>query len=236
LGNGEYYVKVDSISNMGVDTSVTQPIIVNRTLYKVAVKIYNEAGEVVKTLYVYSSNPVAGTASQLQLSASSIEPTSGPVTGNIPTQLNITLNNGTTIVWDGTGDAGGIVPSGQYFIEVSEQNGNGGETVLTGHVLVMSETANAGMGNIVAEPNVLNGVTGYGVTFTSNVSGLTLDYRVYDTAGELVMHPTSGNTGSSKAQWDATGKASGLYFAVVDAANAQGGQIGYKILKIVVVH
>src|SRR5208283_4651723 len=48
--NGEYYMKVDSISNMGADTSVTQPIIVNRSLYKVAVKIYNEAGEVVKNL------------------------------------------------------------------------------------------------------------------------------------------------------------------------------------------
>ena len=80
-------------------------------------KIYNEAGEVVKTLYVYSSNPVAGTVSQLKLSASSIEPTSGPVTGNLPTQLTITLNNGTTIVWDGTSDNGGVVPSGQYFIE-----------------------------------------------------------------------------------------------------------------------
>ena len=82
----------------------------------------------------------------------------------------------------------------------------------------------------------MNGVTGYGVTFTSNVPGLTLDYRVYDTAGELVMRRTPGTAGSSNADWDATGKASGLYFAVVDAANAQGGQIGYKILKIVVVH
>jgi flagellar hook assembly protein FlgD len=235
LGNGEYYVKVDSISNMGVDTSVTQPVIVNRNLYKVSVKIYNEAGEAVKTLYVYSSNTVSGTASQLQLSASSIEPTSGPVTGNIPTQLTITLNNGMTIVWDGTSDNGGVVPSGQYFMEASAQNGNGGETVLTAHVLVVSDTANAGMGNILAEPNVLNGLTGYGVAFLSNVPELTLDYRVYDTAGELVTRRTPGNAGSSSANWDATGLASGLYFAVVDATNAQGGLIGYKILKIVVI-
>jgi flagellar hook assembly protein FlgD len=235
VGNGEYYVKVDNINPMGVDTSVTEPVIVNRNLYKVSVKIYNEAGEVVKTLYVYSNNPVAGTASQLQLSASSIEPTSGPVTGNIPTQLTITLKSGMTLVWDGTSDSGGVVPSGQYFIEASEQNGNGGETVLTAHVMVVSETANAGMGDILAEPNVLNGVTGYGVTFLSNVPGLTLDYRVYDTAGELVTRRTPGNAGSSSANWDATGLASGLYFAVVDAMNAQGGLIGYKILKIVVI-
>jgi flagellar hook assembly protein FlgD len=236
VGNGQYYVKVDSISNMGVDTSVTQPIEVSRTVYKVAVKIYNEAGEVVKTLYVYSSNPVAGTASQLQLSASSFAPTSGPVTGSIPAQLTVTLNNGTTIVWDGTGDNGGVVPSGQYFIEASVQNGTGGETIMTAHVMVVSDTANAGMGNILAEPNLLNGVTGYEVTFSSSVPGLTLDYRVYDAAGELVRSKVSGEAGSSSAQWDATGKASGLYFAVVDANNAKGGLIGYKILKIGLVH
>jgi hypothetical protein len=50
------------------------------------------------------------------------------------------------------------------------------------------------------------------------------------------MRRTPGNAGSSSANWDATGRASGLYFAVVEATNAQGGLIGYKILKIVVVH
>jgi uncharacterized repeat protein (TIGR01451 family) len=237
LGNGEYYVKVDSISNMGVDTSVTQPVVVNRTLYKITVKIYNEAGEVVRNLYVYSSNPVSSMVNQLQLSASSINPTSGPVTNNAPTQLTISLNNGTNIVWDGTGDNGGVVPSGQYFIEASEQNGTGGETVMTAHVMVVSDMANAGMGNITAQPNLMNGVTGYQVTFSSNVPGLTLHYRVYDSAGELVQKKALGDsTGSSSAHWDATGMASGLYFAVVEAANDQGGQIGYKILKIVIVH
>ena len=234
-GTAKYFVKVDNISNLGVDTSVTQPVIVNRTLSKVSVKIYNEAGEVVKTLYVDSSNPVAGTVSQLKLSASSIDPTSGPVTGNLPTQLTITLNNGTTIVWDGTSDNGGVVPSGQYFIEAIEQNGSGGETVMTGHVMVVSDQANAGMGNLLAEPNILNRATGYGVTFISNIPGLTLDVRVYDTAGELVLHRTSGIEGSGSTLWDATGKASGIYFAVVEASAAQGGLIGYKILKIVVV-
>jgi hypothetical protein len=129
-----------------------------------------------------------------------------------------------------------VVPSGQYFIEASEQNGTGGETVMTAHVMVVSDTANAGMGNVVAAPNLLNSSTGYGVSFTTNVPGLTLDYRVYDTAGELVQRKTSGDgIGSSGAHWDATGKASGLYFAVVDAYNAQGGLIGYKILKIMLV-
>jgi flagellar hook assembly protein FlgD len=171
----------------------------------------------------------------LQLSASSIDPTSGPVTNNAPTQLTISLNNGTAIVWDGTGDNGVVVPSGQYFIEASEQNGTGGETIMTAHVMVVSDTANAGMGNILAEPNLMNPTTGYQVTFRSSVPGLTLDVRVYDAAGELVRGKVAGDAGTSSAQWDASGKASGLYFAVVDAYNAQGGLIGDKVLKIAVV-
>ena len=83
-----------------------------------------------------------------------------PGEGNIPAQLTISLNNGTTIVWDGTGDNGTVVASGQYFIEVSEQDGQGAETILTAHVMVMSDTANAGMGTITARPNLMNPTTG----------------------------------------------------------------------------
>ena len=82
VGNGQYYVKIDSVSNMGADTSVTQPIVVNRSVYKVAVKIYNEAGEVVKNLYTYTSNPGPTNTTQLRLSATGIEPTSGTRRGS----------------------------------------------------------------------------------------------------------------------------------------------------------
>jgi uncharacterized repeat protein (TIGR01451 family) len=235
VANGEYFVKVDSISNLGEDTSVTQPVVVNRASYKVSVKIYNEAGEAVKTLAVYTVDPVAGTVAQLRLSSSSIDPSSGPTAGTIPAVLTITLNNGTTILWDGTSDGGGVVPSGQYFIEAIEQNGTGGDTVMTAHVMVVSDRANAGMGNILAEPNILNGATGYQVTFTSDMPGLTLDVSGYDTAGELVLRRITGAAGGSSVAWDATGKASGLYFAVVEASDTLGGRIGNKILKIVVV-
>jgi flagellar hook assembly protein FlgD len=236
VSNGQYYLKVDSINNMGVDTSVTDPVIVNRAMYKVAVKIYNEAGEVVKNLYVYSSNPVPSNSTQLALSASGFEPTSGTPSGTVPTQLTISIGNGVTVVWDGTGDNGSVVQSGQYFIEASAQNGQGGEKVMTAQVMVLSDTANAGMGNVVAEPNLLNKATGYQVKFSSDVPGLTLHYRVYDTAGELVRGTVPGDAGASAAVWNAARRASGLYFAFVEVTNAQGGLIGHKTLKIMVVH
>jgi hypothetical protein len=65
---------------------------------------------------------------------------------------------------------------------------------------------------------------------------MTLVYRVYDMAGELVQSPASGQAGTNLAQWDASGVASGMYIAVVDALNAQGGLVGRQRLKIVVIH
>jgi hypothetical protein len=62
-----------------------------------------------------------------------------------------------------------------------------------------------------------------------------LSYQIYDMAGELVKRSTVGSAGSDSAVWDASGVASGMYFAVVDALNSQGGLVGRQNLKIVVI-
>jgi uncharacterized repeat protein (TIGR01451 family) len=236
--NGNYYVKVNSIDAMGVVTTVTEPVIVNRTVYKVTIKIYNEAGEVVRNLLAYSSNPGFSSATQVQLSGTTFEPTSGNPVGNIPAQLQISLNDGTSVWWNGQSDSGAVVTSGEYFIELHVQDGHGGETVITEKVTVVSENASQGMGTITAGPNVVNRGTGtgYTVTFKSDSDQvLTLIYRVYDMAGELVQSSVFGPAGTNLATWDASGVASGMYLAVVDALNVEGGLVGRKNLKIVVI-
>jgi len=158
----------------------------------------------------------------------------------VPNQLTITLNNGTAVVWNGLSDGGAVVTTGQYFIEIHSQDGQGGETELTEKVTVLSENAHQGMGSIVAEPNIVNrsSLNGYTIKFWSNSDqNLTLVYKVYSMAGELVhMSGPSDQVGMNTAQWDASGLASGLYFAVVDALNAQGGLVGRQNLKIAVIH
>jgi len=236
--NGKYYVKVDSMSSLGVVNSVTQPVVVNRGISKVTIKIYNEAGEVVRNLYGYMSNPDPNMATQVTLSVTAFEPTSGTPSGNIPTDLKIMLNNGTTVVWNGQADSGTVVTSGQYYIEVYAVDGQGGETEITKKVTVLSDNAHQGMGNIVAEPNIVNPATGYTILIKSDSGqNLNLVYHVYNTAGELVHKPSPTDlTGPNTSTWDASGVASGLYFAVVDALNSQGGLAGRQNLKIIVIH
>ncbi len=233
--NGQYFVKVDSISRMGVDTSVTEPVVVNRAVYKVAVKIYNEAGEVVKNLYSYTSNPVSTTRRSWDCRRQ-VRADERDAGGDDSDQCNDHAqqrDDDRVGRYGGQWGGGGV---GAVFHLGSAQDGQGGETVMTGHVMVMSDNANAGMGNLTARPNLLNAGTGYSVQVVSDSGeSLTLAFRVYDAAGELVRREVTGPAGSNMATCDAAGLASGVYFMAVDAYNVQGGLVGHKALKIVVV-
>jgi len=235
--NGNYFVKINSTDPLGVTTTVTQRVTVNRSISEATIQVFNEAGEVVRNLYAYVANSGANTATQVQLSTNVFELNSTDTSGTIPNQVSIYLNNGTTVVWNGLTDSGAVVTTGQYYIEIHTQDGQGGETVITKKVTVLSENSHHELGSIVAEPNVVNPSSGYSITFWSNsVPSLTLMYRIYDVAGELIQYPTYGPSGFGTARWNASGLASGLYFAVVDALNFQGGLVGRQNLKIVVVH
>ncbi len=237
--NGNYYISLQSITPTGQVTTVTRQVAVNRVINKVTIQIFNEAGEVVRNLYTYTSGPVANNNLQVSLSTTAFEPTSGEGSGNLPTQVTITLNNGTTEIWNGQADDGAIVPTGRYFVVVHSQDGLGGELVVTRLVTVMSENAEQGLGNLTALPNIVNASSpgGYNVTFTTHSSQtMTLTYRIYDIAGELVSSRITGPAGMNIAVWDASLVASGCYLAVVEALNLQGGWVGRKTLKVVVVH
>ena len=124
--NGVYHIKIDNIDQLGAVTTMTQQVMVNRSLYQATVLIYNEAGEVVKHLYAYVDDPGKAAVIGVQLSTTVIKPSYNPVGGGVPAQLSITLSNGTTVMWEGRGDNGSIVQTGQYFIEVHSKDGVGG--------------------------------------------------------------------------------------------------------------
>jgi hypothetical protein len=231
--NGVYYIKVDNVGPTGVDVSTTQQVTVSRTMYTSTILIYNEAGEVVKHLYSYTDDPGPAGVSSVQLSATVIRPgSSGP---GMPSDLKITLSNGTTVVWDGTGDGGTYVQSGQYLVEVHTVDGKGGEETVVKEVSVDDRNSAAGAGVVTAWPNRLTASNGaLTTTFHSNSSqSLTLGVSIYTVAGERVTGLT-GSAGTNQATWNASGIASGLYLAVVDLTDSNGTQLGKQTLKVLV--
>ena len=229
--NGEYHIQVDNVDRLGVVKSVTQQVMVNRKLMKETVLIYNEAGEVVRHLYAYADDPGAETVVGATLSSNVIEPTYGDV-GGVPRELTLVLSDGVTIMWDGKNDGGSFVGNGQYIVEVHSVDGEGGETTLTEKVSVIGGDETKGVGVVKAEPNELTMANGVGQTTFKCETGLslTLNARIYTVAGELAG-TVEGVAGTNEAVWDARGKASGIYLAVVDLLNSDGGRVGRQIVE-----
>jgi hypothetical protein len=215
--------------------SVVQPVVVTRSLVKVNVAIYNEAGEIVKHLFSYVDDPSGVKMTDVVLSSTVIKPGAGAPTGQ-PTSLQISVM-GTggapvSLSWDGTSDNGAVVTTGHYQLEVTWNDGMGGLTEITRGILVSGGNLSAG---ILAQPNIL----GPGTTttlFTASAAGVSrIRAQIYTVAGEWVAK-VEGAPGSAQAAWDAQGLASGLYFARVEAFNLTGGLVQSQTLELVLIH
>jgi flagellar hook assembly protein FlgD len=232
--NGVYYIKVDNVDAMGTVRSTVQQAMVSRTLYSWTVRIYNEAGEMVRDLRTFLGDPGPDGLTGMDLSSGVIRPTGdGGSGGGVPRQLTITLSNGVPVVWDGRNDAGAIVGTGNYFVEVHSNDGRGAESRMTDTVTVQAQDRESGLGKLMAWPNVVGGLGPSRVVFHTD-SGLTmvLTVRVYTVSGELVGMAGPGPAGT--VGWETRDVASGLYLAVVEARTPAGGFLLQRILKIVV--
>jgi len=221
-------VKLDNVDPMGVVTTATQEAIVSRSIYRTEVTVYNDAGEVVRRLYEVLSDPGPAGLSGVSLSSAVIQP--GTPGGTVPRQLDIILSGGATVVWDGRADNGRVVSTGKYYVEVHTSDGQGGEQQITHSVTVAGQNGQKGAGTVTAGPNSLDAANP-SATFSSNASGTLLKVRIYTLAGELVDDLPKGPSGT--VAWNASGKSSGLYLAVVEVSDTQG-LLAIKVLKIAV--
>ena len=229
--NGKYYLKVDNVDSMGVVNSVSQLVTVSRSIAKVQVLIFNEAGEVVRHLYSYMDDPSNKPLADVQLSSSVIRPSES---GGAGSTVSIVSANGLTLVWDGRSDSGTMVTNGQYQVEIHATDGKGGEQVVSRAVIVQSSNTALTDGNVVAGPNILEkGATTTNLVVQSTIP-LTLTAHVYDVAGELIRSQIGAPGANRLDQLDLSGLSSGLYFVVVEMTNSQGGSAGKQITKIVI--
>jgi hypothetical protein len=232
--NGNYQVNVSSVSPDGNTTSVTQQVTVSRNLSSVSVNIYNEAGEVVRKLYTLVDTAMNSSMTNVALSgkylqSSLVSGASQPATVQVLIQ---TTAGPVTLVWDGTNDKGSMVSSGEYQIEVHWNDGSGGTTDITRSIVVMA--GGTVTQSVIVKPNVLSPNTTMSPVFdaTAVPGAASLKVSIYTMAGELAR-PTM--TGGTTLTWsDATGLSSGLYIAVMEVRNAQGGVINVQRTKILI--
>ena len=178
-----------------------------------------------------TENPGPAAVMGVQLSSNVIRTSNAPNAQN--SQVNVILSSGTTVAWDGRGDSGVFVQNGQYYVEVHSADGHGGDTTVTEKVSVQG--ADDGM-QVVAQPNVLDASKGItDTTFTVNGGlSLTLGVKLYTVAGERVA-VLEGPAGQDSVNWNASGLASGVYLAVVEAKDAQGGLALRQIVKVLII-
>jgi flagellar hook assembly protein FlgD len=221
VSNGQYYVKAESVDSSGVVISVTQPILVQRSLSHWTLDIYNESGEVVRHLLNATTDPQAGVVHSLSLSTSVF---------SLPQTVDI-LGDGKVLAdWDGSTDSGNFVSDGTYFVTAHEWNGMGEESNITVSLAVLGAAPDA---PVRAWPNFIQG-TGGTVLKVAASPALTLSATFYDLAAEKVGFE-QGPSGANEVLWQPRGLASGLYVAVVECRNSGGQLTSRQEIRIAVI-
>jgi len=231
--NGVYHIQVDNIDSLGAVTSTTQQVTISRSLARVTVNIYNEAGEVVRHLYATVASSMDSSLTDLILSRTvlSLSGSQGGGTGSMGILVDASGAPSATLSWDGRSDSGVFVSAGKYWVEARWDNGKGGNGTITKDVTVTGVEA---QGTAWAQPNRLSG-TALQTTFNVGSPLATLTVRIYSLEGELVK-VVKGGSGTSQAVWDAQGVASGTYLADVQWFDGGGKWMGRKTLRLMVIH
>ena len=233
--NGNYMIKVDSVSPQGVVTSVQQDATVNRKLSNITANIYNSAGEIIRTLYFMVSDATDSQMTNVNLSSNIMTLGSNPSGNASILQIVVNTTGGTpvTLTWDGTNNSAADVTPGTYEIQLHWDNGQGQTTNITRSVIVVGGGAS---GTVIAEPNMLtNGQTLTTFNGIGIANAWILNAKVYTIAGELVKS-LPGSPGSPTTQWNAVGLASGVYIVAVQVLDSNGGVLDTQLLKVLVIH
>ncbi len=231
--NGSYFINAENIDSSGNVTTVSQKATVSRPYATVEADIYNEAGELVRTLYTQAANAGGSEITGVNLSSSTISPGTVPSNPNSSVQIFIqTSGNPVTLVWDGTNDSGAKVTDGVYEVQVHWNSGQGEQTDITREITV---TGGGHSNTVIAEPNILTPANSTAYFTVQSTSSYTLKARIYTVAGELVKMVTGGS-GANQVSWNSNGLSSGLYIAVIEVRGANGGLIQRQIVKVSVLH
>lgn len=223
---GLYTVRVEMDDGFGNKKTYNIGVTVLRAPGGIKIQIFNSAGELVRQF----SQPSSQGAGFLRLS----EPTSTFASGN-GAKLEIRYGNAISeaVNWDGTNSAGQLVGSGTYYVRVEQQEGGKGSRVNTVAITVLRTSGNLLSDAFIAPNPLVPGSSGLVTLHAPSLSASArLDARVYNTAGELVMHAWAAGSQLS-LNFGSKPIAGGVYLVRVDAEDGTGLTEG-RVLKLAI--
>jgi flagellar hook assembly protein FlgD len=232
IGQGQYFLKFTVTNQYGqVETTIEEVTVLTAQQY-VKLKIYNSAGEVVRTIETpYIPGTVIGNLGVDDVVA----------VGKGYNSVQVEYAPGQIITWDGNNQSGTTVDSGIYVMKVEIATADGYKVMATKSVTVL----NAGKAGVISGekiyPNpvvISGGATGKAtIQWTPSGPGRVTVY-IYNMASELIRKMETDLL-SSALDWDLTttsGKpvSNGVYVIVLQAKR-DTGETEIKIMKLIII-
>jgi flagellar hook assembly protein FlgD len=227
---GNYYIKIEQTDTYGHVTSYIKEVTVLRQEKYVMLNIFNEAGELVRTIKKENTGTLTG---KLDLVVGDGKGTLAIDGNGSPVNVKYGANLLEYITWDGKDSQGNVVQSGSYEVQMVMQTDSGLTVEATQSIIVLRE-AKKYLDQLIIAPNPYDAKKGpafvtFKWTFTGGVAQAgDMHLRVYNVAGELVAE-MSGDLADNVAgiTWDLkkegkTHLARGIYICVLEAKNTAG--------------
>jgi hypothetical protein len=231
VSEGNYYIQIVQTDSYGHTDVLVKEVSVIRFDYDVVLKIFNSAGEIIKT--IRQDKPSAGSLTLKIDEVLKLEDGGPPIT--------FEYAPGQDLTWDGVTDQGVRVNNGTYELQFVLNNSAGASSQASKTVVILVQALKSSLGDVKAYPNPYKGPdfssTDH-ITFAWDYKGTGwVNVLIYNMYGEQVRK-LFAKLEDGKAVWDvkaANGDdaGAGMYVAVFESRNA-GGLLERKTQKFAV--
>jgi hypothetical protein len=160
--------------------------------------------------------------------------------GGAGASVTITLGSGASFTWNGAGDNGQMLGTGNYFVELTATQPNSGTQEMTWTITIL-KSGNDSVAGAVLAPNPVRLNQTQTAQFLINVAAGVVDnvhIDFYTLAGELMKNPLVApvSMGANTVNWNvgSVNIASGVYIAVIQFKS--GNQlISRQILRVAII-
>jgi hypothetical protein len=220
--SGIYYIKLEEHDSYGNVVTYVHEVVVLAVGNQIRLKVFNAAGEEVKTLLVATYGTQA---------PSRLVPDKDTVASGSGISFDL---GGLSVTWDGTNNAGQQVSSGSYLVQLEVQNLAGKETVASTTVTVINAPGAVLSGALVVPNPVPAAANSFEIRWTP-LAGVEVTARLYNVAGELVLTAVNGlSPGGLRFDLGSRPLAGGIYLVELRAQSPAGG-VERRTLKLVMV-